>query len=878
MADKQREIILAPGQFGYIQDGTKGIVKVLTGPLVFTPTGQDISVRFGAENGLFEQVTLEQVTQKFVIAVENDYVILKNPTIDEKLAHPPIGAQTNTIPDLQVGHKIILRGPQHFALWPGQSAERVRGHKLRSNQYLLCRVYDAEAAKKNWVEAVATKTKKVIEKVANSADIGGYADVEKVVPVTPPENLTVGTEFVIKGTEVSFYIPPTGVTVLKDSKDGYVRDALSLERMEYCVLIDESGRKRYERGPVVVFPEPTEKFMELEGKKKLPAIELNELQGIHIKANADYKDVKTGKEVKVGEELFITGKETQIYYPREEHNIVSYDGKAKHFATAIPAGEGRYVMNRLTGDIRLEHGPKMLLPDPRTEVVVKRVIDLKDVQLWYPGNDEAFQYNIMLAELAKAAPTTRSGTVSQGELERSMTKGGGVMRSAASNVYGNSSAAGMDRSLLSSNVSAGQIADKFERGSSYTTPRTLTLNTKYEGVPTIQPWIGYAVMVKSKTGKRRVVVGPDTVLLGYDESLETLALSTGKPKNSDSLFKTVYLQVSNNKVSDIIEVETNDHVKVRLHVAYRADFEGDSAKWFSVANYIKLLCDHTRSVLKGTIRKQSIGDFYTNATDVVRDTILGKSAEGKREGMFFPENGLRVKDVEVLNVELLDSNVRSLLDNAQREAFTSSIQIASERRNLAKTIEVEEIARQKLDEAAKTREHALNLQIEAAKKTSEAEIAKAGEAKKTLEAQRKVTEQEQDNENYVFHQEAARTESENKKMNEHQKEINNLQKDMIEAQTLSVTKRFEAARDTLGPVLLTISSQDTMVKIAEATSIQRMIGGENAVDVFHKLFDGTPLEGLAKTLAEKAGGQKQISDGTVVIGGKTKETGGATRA
>ena len=41
-----------------------------------------------------------------------------------------------------------------------------------------------------------------------------------------------------------------------------MRDALTLERLEYCILVDQNGKKRYERGPQVVFPEPTEAFVD----------------------------------------------------------------------------------------------------------------------------------------------------------------------------------------------------------------------------------------------------------------------------------------------------------------------------------------------------------------------------------------------------------------------------------------------------------------------------------------------------------------------------------------------------------------------------------------------------------------------------------------
>ena len=195
-----------------------------------------------------------------------DYIICDSPAGIEK------GAQ---LAMYCADEAIIVPGPATFALWPGQSAEVVEGHHLRSNQYLLVRVYNEDEARKHWGQAVIKPAS------AEGAD--------PTQPITrAPAELTVGKLFIIKGTDVSFYIPPTGVGVVPDEHGSYVRDALTLERLEYCILVEQNGKKRYERGPQVVFPEPTETFIAMDGHRKFKAIELNEIQGLHIKVIADY--------------------------------------------------------------------------------------------------------------------------------------------------------------------------------------------------------------------------------------------------------------------------------------------------------------------------------------------------------------------------------------------------------------------------------------------------------------------------------------------------------------------------------------------------------------------------------------------------------------
>ena len=212
-----------------------------------------------------------------------------------------------------------ISGPANFALWPGQTAQVVQGHSLRSNQYVVARVYDEEAAQENWNNSIVRPADSDEDKKPEKKPVASHA--VGIDPVT----LTTGKLIVIKGTDVSFYIPPTGIEVLKDvsasATNNYVRNAVTLERLEYCILLDENGIKRYVIGPEVVFPSPTEQFVvsQDKGKTKFRAYELNNNSGLYVKVIADYDDYTAG------DELFITGKDTAIYYPRhlsgEGHNM-----------------------------------------------------------------------------------------------------------------------------------------------------------------------------------------------------------------------------------------------------------------------------------------------------------------------------------------------------------------------------------------------------------------------------------------------------------------------------------------------------------------------------------------------------------------------------
>ncbi len=796
----KRDLVLAPSEYAYMQDVTKGIVKTYTGPTVINPTAQERPVVFDPETKLFSPCTLEEAVQQIAIAPEGYYLVLKNPSARDD--HPAPGGVYPS-PDLGVGRKINITGPCAFALWPGQMVKLVQGHHLASNQYLLVRVYNEDEARKNWGRAVIKP-----------------ATVDGAEPqaIDAPAELTVGKQLVIKGTDVSFYIPPTGVGVVTDEHAQYVRDALTLERLEYCILVDQNGKKRYERGPQVVFPEPTEAFIVRDGLRKFRAVELNEIQGLHIKVIAPYTEA--GRVYREGDELFITGKETAIYFPREEHSLVRHDGREKHFAVAIPAGDGRFVMNRRTGEIRMVRGPAMLLPNPVDEVIVRRVLSDREVATWYPGNPDALAYNRSLRQLDDGG---RPGAVAEGEIQKK-----GRAASAAQQV-----------------AMGPTSAPTAAQGEQFTKPRTLVFNTKYEGVPSLGVWVGYAVLVVDKQGRRRVEQGPKNLLLEYDETLEVIQLSTGTPKREDRLIETVFLRVLNNKVSDGCVVETSDHVAVTLGYAMRVNFEGEPARWFEVENYVKFLCDHVRSVLKGAVKKHAIEGFYAGAVDIIRDTVLGKPDDkGVRAGMRFVENGMIVSDVEILDVAIDDEAIATLLGEAQHEAVHANITILRARRGLEMTEKQEAIARGEAIARAETARQRAELEVAAttdrlrvALAAVQAELDQATAQQQAALARSAIADAEHAGQ-------LARQQSAAELDHRIRSAQQALVLDALKAEVDAAVARFGAAQGGFSEALLALSNRDVLAKVAEAMSVQSFVGGKTLTDVIDKVFAGTPLAGM----------------------------------
>ena len=675
------------------------------------------------------------------------------------------------------------------------------------------------AAIANWGDAIVKTNKDVAD---SDADADGN-DNETVVSKAAEElSLSLGKLLIIK--DVSFYIPPTGVEVVPNEDREYVRDALTLEMSEYAILVDSNGSKRYVPGPQIVFPEPTEEFFSENESIKFKPIELTPTQGLHIKINCNYNDPAwpvaaalgvTGqpRAFKEGDEIFITGTTHPIYYPREEHSIVRYGDHLVHYATAVSAGQARYAMNKNTGEIVTRDGADMILLNPINEVFVTRVLSDAESLLMYPGNQDSLDYNRSL----------RQFQIDRGEDKETLASSV-ISADFAANQFGTE-----EIKFRSARPRATKAAlpDQIRRKTTYTKPHSVTLDDRFAGAPTLRIWTGSAVLLVKADGGRRVEVGPKVVTLNYDETVSPLHLSTGKPKTTDKLLSTGYLEVANNKVSDIVPIETSDGVHVNLKLSYRVSFMGSEEKWFNIDNYVKFLCDHCRSLLKGATRRHTIRDFYTDPVAVIRDTILGEKTEGKERVRLFKENGMTVTDVEILDVTIDDAEISSLLSRQQQEVVTN--QIAIDRASQQLEVVTAETANEKSTLKLRDEIRQLKQEIELAKLADQAMVAETQGAAILARLQ--------------DHDEQAALERKTKNA-DHEGELKrstdfaelDIKRD--EAETVNVVARFTAANGDLAAAIRQLGDEQLLQKVAEAMGPMRIIGGGTITDALAGLIGG----------------------------------------
>lgn len=784
---RQKDLVLSTNEFVFIQSKTNGQIKTYTGPIMVTISAQESMVVFNSKTKRFEETgDFEKARQIFTSAPEGWYVVLKNPAKDS--THPDAAKAMNS-PELNIGKKINVAGPCSFSLYPGQMTKVIQGHRLRSNQYLIARVYDADAASKS---------------VATIVDAEGK-EVE-----TTATKYFVGQLLVIKGTEVSFYMPPTGIEVIADNGE-YVRDAVTLERLEYVILKDESGSKRYVSGPSVVFPEPTETFVESGNKKGgviFRALELSPISGIYVKVIADYVENKV--EHKTGEELFITGNDQMIYYPRPEHALIQYDGKYMHHAIAIPEGEGRYVLNRLTGDIKTVTGPAMYLPDPRTEVVVKRKLSKRECELFYPGNREVLEYNQGLSEIA-TEKLARSGKAN-------------AITDAINCAYSTANA--------TDSLAIFEATANISRGVSYTKPRTITLDTKYDGVVSIDVWTGYAVCVVSKSGKREVVVGPATRLLNYDETLQPISTSEGD---------TVFLKLNNNKITDVINAQTSDYVDVQVKLTYNVDFNGDKSKWFEVDNYTRFVTDYMRNAIKIAIKDYDIQNFYADSTAIIRTEVLDEETGVHT----FKNNGAVITDVEVVSVSV-ERSVAELLEQHQEEILSKSLELADADAKMQVVTALAEVEKKEADLAAANKLYKLELDQKFKEEQLSKEEAIKAKLRAAAEAENKAKADMQEVLAAINDATIAREKAQRDAEIEYQKSLAKIEEDKQKAYAATVVEMLGAIQPGLIEAIQGSTNAELANGIGQAVAPYAIAGGQDISTVVSQMLRGTTMEDILK--------------------------------
>jgi major vault protein len=241
------------------------------------------------------------------------------------------------------------------------------------------------------------------------------------------------------------------------------------------------------------------------------------------------------------------------------------------------------------------------------------------------------------------------------------------------------------------------------------------------------------------------------------------------------------------------------------------------------------------------VKKHTIIDFYTNGISLIRDSVLGTSEDGKRKGRLFPENGMRIYDVEVLGIELQDETIENLLVSAQQSIVKQILEMDSLKRKAEFESESENYKRILAETQSQTKIQNLTLELDIQSKQSELQLAR-------LEAERLSSEKQQQNELATQERLQALQAIKVEMLKARQSTLLDLNErelsqemSMIEAQTQAVVQKAQAVTPELVAALQAFGDKALAEKLAQSMAPLSILGGKSIVEVFAQLVKGTEL-------------------------------------
>jgi major vault protein len=895
-----RKIPVTERQFLWVQDDDKGEVTLHVGPTMVSPTAADRIVIDDGNGGFKEDPNSQP--QRMIELSDSQYAVLYNPLLEaDQGPNGRFKPGRNESRPQRNGTRSMIPGPCSFWLRPGQRVEIRDAHELASDQYLLVKVYSEIDRNAPFYEVTA---KSAAITHATAENVGDNKEQSTKLSDLTPTELKRGQLIVIRGLDTQFYIPPTGVDIVPDTSVDDTGMAMSATAARQ-LLAQTPEPKTESNAPEAVAEEMEYQQAPRRGASQIPVDQSarNRQRKIVSQAQAPMQSMIPPLEIK----------------PENFNEVATIDAvrkalerearQARLVRRAVVLGEKEYcVIIDADGKREIKVGPARVFPGPYDTFMTKgsrrRVYDAYELlpqrALWlrvisqiskhelekklprgfaldkdayYPGDELLltgvstffFPFN----EIEVLSPETGEAVVGN-DHSRVFIEAIGIDQK--SGIYVRDLATGEVRLMR------GKLSYLVDPRKEVQVTRTVPADDwnlwvsaneshKYSGNSVTTPWAlsitvphNTAVLATSASSQR-VVEGPCVTLLEYEERLTPLLLSTGTPKSDEDPLRTCFLRVRGNRVSDILNVETADYVRISIHVSYSVTFRPEFKEiWFNHENYIQVLAEHLRSLVRGRARSMSLSAFWPSLPALVRDTILGEKTTEGRPGRPFPENGMEVTEVEVLTSTIEEKRIAELMQKVQTESVILQLGDRQAQENLGSAKMRSELDRQnqELTIAAKEREaklaelarrltfdvalldarNAENLAREKQRLADEREAA-AQQAKVQRETSSKDSEFSLLQKDAEAKSNAARVISEAEL--EKRQKLHNLEVALVQAQSAATVAERQAVQRGLIEAMTALGDKIMLGEVAKNMNLVSLFKGKDVGQILSEVLGGTPL-------------------------------------
>lgn len=893
--DDRQKIPVPRHSFLWSLNETSGEILTHVGPTEFTPSANDRIVRANARGG-YESASME--ARPFILVRDGEYVLLENPVPDEECKEGPNGSFVpggNKEKRLSLGTTKVIPGPCAFPLWPGQSAEVRPAHKLGANHYLLVEVVGA-------VDNTAPYYQLVIDSAGLSSAV---IDTSEGAESTEGEEgagqsddvLRIGQRIVIQGRHTQLFIPPTGIQVVpqieetesssdddgvgnlsesnaeelagllaqvqagltsrqfsvlknelrhrddlgsgvkaimltalddtwskrrdvksardKDRRTGrtmdpYARRAVVLGPKNFCYLFDADGNPRIVRGPARVFPGPQDTFLHRGSRRRVyDAYELGEHQALWLR----------------------------IISP------VTKEALAQRLPEGVELDKDRYH----AGDELLVRGqPSVFFPFIEAEVLNPSSRDP------HVGNDHD---NVVI----DAIGIDQKSGVYVRDLETGKVK---MVRG--------------EKSYLVDPRKEQHVARRVPaKDWNLWIARSEPHKRSAEDVES--PWAvsvivpnNEAIEITSRHG-RRVVEGPVTELLEYEERLTALGLSEGPSKDGSTRVLSCFLRVRGGQTEDTFDIESSDFVRFRVKAQLTYGFSGSNERWFNVEDPIKLIADEVRGRVRAAARSTPATELVNDLPDVVAAALFG----GGSEPVEIEDNGMVVEAVDVVSYSLVDPALAKLFDEAHRELVTLQLKDLQATRRLESTRyrdsvdasehSIQREANRRMSETTRLEaedQHAVELRklVLTAERKQEVESREnsllSARTEQEIERQRLTTEAQAAHRLVEAEAAAKANKLEHDEAVQFSAKDAEIQRGTAKALAEADAVRLAAIQSELVAALHGAADSEVMKAAANNMNLVALLGGKSPAELFTKLLEGTPLARTSEGMARRNDGRR----------------------
>ena len=905
--ENRQKIPVPRRSFLWSLNETSGEILTHIGPTEFTPSANDRIVRANDRGG-YEQAAME--ARPFVLARDGEYVLLANPCVPHA-SDAQAGADAangafvpggNKERDLRLGTTKIIPGPCAFPLWPGQSAEVRPAHKLGANHYLLVEVVgplDEGAPYYDLVMKSAGLSSVVIDAPEGGAN-GDRTEQERSPEADggpAPNKLRIGQRIVVQGRHTSLFIPPTGIEVvpaqeeaLSDSEpiandadaiaslppavrdelagmvanveagmtskqfsvlknelrhradlnlgeraimltaldevwgnrggkparraegrrhphqppiDPYARKAVVLGPKNFCILFDADGNPRIVKGPARVFPGPHDTFLQRGSRRRVyDAYELGESQALWLRIISPISRAALAERLPASYPL------TQDHYEAGHELLVR--GLPSVFFPFIEAE----VLNPETGDPHVGNDH---------DLVIVNAIGVDPESGIHVRDKATGKVRLVRGEVSYLVDPRKEEHVSRRVPAKDW------------------------------NLWIGSTQAHRKTTTEVETPWALSIH-----VPT-----NHAALVASRNG-RRVIVGPASELLGYDEQLTTLQLSKGPHKTGRDTVATCFLRIRDGRVRDRFELESSDLTRFTIDLGVTGHFAGDPERWFAVEDPVEHVTAQIRTRVRDAARKVPAIELFGKIPELVREVT------GAPGSLAFEDCGVVIDEVEVHAVALVDPKLAAAFSEAHKSEVALVLQDRQAERRLTSV---------KLRDGVDAQEHAI--QREANRRMAETgraeledqHLVEARKLELTFERERDEFERRAQRERVAVtaRLELAKAETEARAARKlHDAEVDAQARKLVDAVALATaqaeaeidratavtlaeadSRRLAAIQPELVGALHAAADAEVMKAAAENMNLVSLIGGKSPIELFTRLLEGTPLARTVRSMRRR---------------------------